>query len=263
MPLNKFQNSFKELMLDNPEALEAPPSALADICEVGEIALPERLKVYRNNIIVSLTEVMVATFPIIDKLVGRQFLELMARSFILESPPKQGCLNLYGEGFDQFIERFELAKSLPYLPDVARFEIALNAAYYAKDDEALDAEALAQIDRDTLPEIHLRPRESVNLVQSSFPLTAIQAFCSKENPEGQLRLDQGGESLIAYRPVLETQTVILDNDEFMMLAHLSESTLGAAVEAVLAQFPSFDFERFLQKHLSLGTFQSLAEHKAK
>ena len=256
MLLNEFQEEFKNLMLDDPKALDHPPEKLAAFCEVGEIALPDRLKVYRNNIIGSLTDVMVATFPVLDRLVGREFLELMARSYILENPPEHGCLSLYGDGFDEFIEGFELAKSLPYLPDVARFELALNKAYYAQDDQALNADALAAIAPDNLSEASLKPRYSVQLLRSRYPLTSIRAFCMAEKQDGQLNLDQGGEILMVHRPSLDTQTVILDEDEFMMLEHLQTSSLGEATEKTLKKFPDFDFQAFLQKHIALETFQA-------
>lgn len=256
MLLNEFQEEFKDLMLDDPKTLDHPPEKLAAFCEIGEIALPDRLKVYRNNIVGSLTDVMVATFPILDRLVGREFLELMARSYILENPPEHGCLSLYGEGFDGFIEAFELAKSLPYLPDVARFELALNKAYYAQDDTALKADALAAIAPDDLPNISLKPRHSVQLLRSRFPLTAIREFCMADKQDGQLNLDQGGEALMVYRPELETQTVILSEDEFMMLEQLQTSSLGEAAEKTLKHFPDFDFQAFLEKHITLETFRA-------
>jgi len=258
MQLNEFQKRFKDLMLDHPDALHAPPEDLVDLCRSGDIALPERLKVYRNNIVGSLTDVMLATFPVMEKLVGKEFLEMMARSFILKNPPNHGCLSLYGEGFAEFIEGFELAKSLPYLPDVARFELALNSAYYAADDRPLAAEALGRIAPEHLENLKLVLRDSVQLLRSRYPLSAIQDFCMSDTQEGTLNLDQGGERLMIFRPALNTQTVLLDEDEYLMLVLLADGqTLGAAVEKVLETHPNFDFQNFLQKHMSLETFRAL------
>ncbi len=256
MRLNEFQIAFKDLMLDHPNALNAPPSNLAEFCESGDIDLPTRLKVYRNNIVGSLTDLMVATFPLIKNLVGQEFLEGMARSFILAHPPQSGCLNLYGEGFGDFIEHFSPAASLPYLPDMARYELAMNAAYYARDCQPLLTNDLAAIAPDDLGDIVLKLRASAHLKQSRFLLTAIKAFCDN-NGEGQLDLDQGGEKLMVYRPKLEVKSVILDEDEFACLSLLNDrQTLGNAVEQILIQYPAFDFQAFLQKHLALGTFQA-------
>ena len=258
MQLNEFQSRFKELMLDHPKALDNPPEEMAAFCAEGDIPLSARLKVYRNNIVGSLTDVMLATFPVLENLVGKDFMEGMARSFILENPPSQGCLSLYGDGFAEFIEGFELAASLPYLPDVARFELALNKAYYAVDDEALTADALASIAPEVLGEMELRLRDSVQLVHSRYPLTAIRDFCMAEERDDKLDLDQGGEHLMIYRPQLDTQVIILADDEYAILGHLANGkTLGDAVEATLNTHQSFDFQSFLQKHLNLETFRAL------
>jgi len=201
--------------------------------------------------------VMIATFPITAQLVGREFLELMARSFILENPPKHGCLSLYGDGFSEFIEGFELAKSLPYLPDVARYELAINKAYYAKDDAALSADALSVIAPENLGDLKLKPRYSVHLLRSRYPLVKLQKFCMNENQEAQFNMDQGGVSLMIYRPALDTQSVELGDDEYDILNALQcDETLGTAVETVMNQHPNFDFQSFLQKHLSLETFRA-------
>jgi hypothetical protein len=258
MRLNEFQERFKDLMLDDPKVLDHPPGDLAAFCAEGDIPLPKRLSVYRNNIVGSLTDVMVATFPVTDKLVGRGFLELMARSFILKNPPEQGCLSLYGEGFAEFVEGFELAKSLPYLPDIVRFELALNKAYYAADDAALTAEALGAVSPEKLGDLQLSLRDSVHLVQSRFPLTAIRDFCMAEAPGEKLDIGQGGERLMIYRPDLESVSVPLEGAEYMMLEHLHAGrALGDAVESLLNKHENFDFQGFLQKHLALETFKAL------
>ncbi len=265
MQLNEFQNRFKELMLDHPKALENPPEDLAAFCDVktggGNINLPTRLKVYRNNIVGTLTDLMLTTFPVMEKLVGKDFLEGMSRSFILENPPNQGCLSLYGDGFAEFVEEFELAKSLPYLPDIARLELALNKAYYAQDDTALTAEELSNVAPEELEDLQLSLRDSVHLVSSRYPLTAIRDFCMAETQDGKLDLDQGSEKLIIYRPQLESVTALLESGEYLMLNNLAnEQTLGKAVENVMNVQDDFDFQVFLQKHLALETFKALASN---
>ena len=259
MQLNDIQKKFRDIMLDHPRALEAPPEDFAALFDAGDIALPERLKVYRNNIVGSLSEVLINTFPLVDNLVGRDFMKGMARSFVLEHPPQEGCLNDYGAGFERFIAGFEPAKSLPYLPDVAALEIALNGAYNAADDRPLTAQALAAIAPEDLPDLELKFRSSVRLVSSRFPIDKIRAFCLRnEDQDGQtLDIAQGGVTLMIYRPALEVETIALEADEFAMLKSLQAGqALGGALESVLSAHPDFDFQKFLQRHLELGVFRA-------
>ncbi|MGB0720048.1 MAG: putative DNA-binding domain-containing protein [Bdellovibrionales bacterium] len=262
MQLADIQHRFKDLMLDHPDALNSPPDDLASVFESGDIALPARLKVYRNNIVGSLTDIMAAGFPALEKLVGKDFFETAARSFILKNPPQSGCLTFYGQGFAEFLAAFAPAASLPYLPDIARLEIALNDSYYAADDRPLRAEDLAAIAPEDLGNTVLALRDSVKLLQSPYPVCAIYDFALADDPQGTLDINSGGESVMVSRPHLETQIAPLAHDEFVMLSALAQSIpLGEAAANVLGRYPDFDFQAFLQKHLSLETFVILGANK--
>jgi hypothetical protein len=262
MRLNEFQQQFKDLMLDHPDALQTPPEALADFCMSGDIPLPERLSVYRNNIVGSLTDVMRSSFPVLEALVGQEFLEGMARAFILKNPPARGCLNFYGAGFAEFIEGFAPAKSLPYLPDIARFELALGQSYYADEDRAMAAEELGTIAPDDLGALQLFLRESVRLISSPYPLVALRDYCLAGANGQPPALDQGGATIMVYRPDYNVEVIETQVDEHLMLSTLQTGqALGTSVEAVLAHHPEFDFGAFLQKHIARETFLPLATNE--
>jgi len=258
MRLNNIQESFKDLMLQPPQALETPGEAFAALFEEGDIPLHERLKVYRSNVIGGITDALIATFPLLKDLVGEEFLRDMARAFVIQNPPQAGCLNMYGAGFDTFIETFPLAKDLQYLPDIARLELAINEAYFAPDDESLSAQSLSAILPESLPALHLKLRASARLIESKFPLDKIRAFCL--DPENQTvpNIQAGGVNLLILRPKLDIEFTLLDDDELMALSLLQKkNTFGAAIEQTLQAFPSFDLPAFLQKHIALETFQTL------
>ena len=259
MRLNEFQECFKDLMLDTPEALERPPADLAKFCRKDHMTLPARLGVYRNNIIGSITDMLVATFPLLEKLVGKEFLASMARRFLRDNPPTDGCLNLYGNGFAEFIENFAPAKGLPYLPDMARLELAMNKAYYARDDAPLKAKSLANIAPDSIGDTHLRLRDSVHLIFSPYPLIALQEFCLAEGMGEPPDLEQGQDYLMVYRPYLDIETIALESSEYELLKNLqNKQVLEEAVSAVIGIDEAFDFQAFLQRHLALETFSTLS-----
>lgn len=261
MRLNDVQTRFKNMMLDHPDALKHPAEDFASLFEAGNIPLSVRLGVYRNNIVGSLTDVMIAGFPLIDNLVGREFMEMMTRSFILENPPQSGCLNLYGEGFDTFIENFELAKTLPYLPDVARLEIALNAGYYAPDDTPIHADSLAGITPDSLAVTSLLPRNAVRLVSSPYPLDKIRNFCLSDAGDKTEALDisTGGCRLLIHRQMLEVRISALRKGEYIFLSALiAGQTLGEALEHTLTLDRAFDVHSALQRLFTLEAFSAIA-----
>ncbi len=257
MQLNKIQKNFKKLMLDHPDALENPPKDFADIFEEKHIPLAKRLKVYRNNIVGSLSEVIIASFPIIENLVGKEFMENMARHYVIQNPPTEGCLNQYGTTLPNFIKTFEPAKSLPYLADIARLEIAMNDAYYAKDHETLTAEDFGKILPEHLPETIIKIGSSVQLITFDYPVTTIRDYCLSDDQEQTLDISTGEEILLIHRPELEVFITPIAEDEYAMLENLKQHNLGDAVEITLLQYPDFDFQPFLQKHLDIKTFSTL------
>lgn len=258
MLLNEIQEHFRDLMLDHPDAVYALGDEFSAVFEEKQIPLPDRLKVYRNNIVGSLTDVVVAGFPVMEVLVGKEFMEGMARSFVLKQPPEQGCLNQYGAGFDDFVRDFAPAQSLPYLSDVARMELAMNKAYYAKDQAAVTAEDFGQILPDHLAETEIEIGANVHCLSFDYPVSRIREYCLNEEAQKEaLDLDGGGEKLMIHRPALEVFITALADDEYEMIRNLREHNLGDAVELTMVQYPEFDFQAFLQKHLDLKTFTDL------
>ena len=85
----------------------------------GKIA-PKRFSVYRNNVIVSLTEALEQTFPAIQNLLGEEYFKALARAFVVQHPPKSPVLIWYGADFAAFIEAFPPLEAYPYLATSAR-----------------------------------------------------------------------------------------------------------------------------------------------
>lgn len=255
MRLNEMQDRFAALMLDHPDALKAPEDNFAAQFETGGTPLPERLKIYRNNIVNSMTDALADKLPLCENLVEREFLEGLCRSFALENPPQGGCLNSYGAGLPDFIAGFEPAKSLPYLADMAALELAMNAAYYAPDDTPLTAKQLQAIAPDALGDIRLKPRANIIIMRSRYPLLAIKEFCENDG-EGDVDMSAQIEAnIMVSRPLFEIQLMPLAPDETAMLEALkANQSLGDAAQAVLNDYPDFDFGAFLMKHIELETF---------
>lgn len=260
MKLSKIQALFSRTMLDHRDEVAKQDPLLASLFSNDTNILPERLKIYRNNIIGSLSKALLATYPLIKALTGHEFATVLMRAYVLENPPSDASLARYGEGLDAFINNFAPAKNLPYLPDVAKLEWAMNEAYYAPDDRPLAPEDLQSPPAENLSDLSLRPRSSVRLLASPWPLESIRTFCLnyREDSDDMLNLDQGNSRLMVFRPRLSVEVVSLDHDEYVWLEFLAEGhTLGAALESLFKVFPSFDFQGCLQKHLRLETFSAL------
>ena len=161
------QTEFRERLLDPasppPTGVRNPDGAQAT----------KRFDVYRNNVAVSLTDALEAAFPVINKLVGNKFFRAMAGVYLRAHPPKSPLMMFYGDDMPDFLAGFGPAQSLPYLPDVARLELALRHSYHAADATPVAPDALAQIAPDDLPNVTFTFAPSVYLIASRFPLHSI------------------------------------------------------------------------------------------
>lgn len=256
MRLNEFQENFKALMLAPRHALSQTPQGFLDHLEGDNIALMDRLGVYHNNIMSSLSDALIATFPTLLSLTGEDFLRSTARAFIMENPPDSGCLQTYGQGFDTFLTQHPSAENFPYLADVARFEIAINDSYYAQDDAPLFPSELAAIQEDRLANTTLLLRKSARLFQSFYPVQDIHNYCKNQGTATLPDMNNlYPRHMLVLRPSLEVLTFSVPEDEHAFLCALENGqTLGDALEKSIIKYPDFDLASFLQKNLTLGTF---------
>src|SRR5215467_8549777 len=129
-------------------------------------AAVKRYNVYRNNVTVSLINALAATFPATLRITGVDFFRAMARFYVRATPPSSPLLFDYGRDFPDFIERYEYAQSVPWLPDVARIERAWLDAYHAADVQPLMPHDLGAIPSERLPNIVLKPHPATQVVRS-------------------------------------------------------------------------------------------------
>jgi hypothetical protein len=92
--------------------------ALVRIADDG-FAAAARLNIYRNNVAITLIAALRLAYPAVDKLVGSDFFDGVARAFIAQHPPRTACLSDYGGEFPDFLAALPAAAALAYLPDVA------------------------------------------------------------------------------------------------------------------------------------------------
>lgn len=179
-------------------------------------ALDRRFLVYRNNVQHGLSSALSQRFPVIERLVGTEFFKAMARVFAASHPPQSPVMIDWGGDFPAFLAAFEPVAKLPYLPDVARLELARGHAYHAADASVADPSALAAGDPSDLRLI-LAP--SVRAYRSDWPAVSIWAL----NQPGaqQTPLPQGPQfALIARTRGYDVPVLALDAAQHAVLCRL-------------------------------------------
>lgn len=242
--LAELQSAFRDA-LDG----DSPPAGIAG----DPAAAAKRFAVYRNNVARSLAEALAARFPVIERLVGADFFRALARVHVAESPPASPLLFAWGGDFPAFLGRFRPVAALPYLPDVARLELARGRAWHAADAAPLPphrlAEAAAAADR-----VRLRLHPALALVGSRFAhLTIWEANQPGTPSQGRLSA-WGPEAALVLRDAADAVRVLRlsPGDAALIDGLAADLRLLAAAEAAADAEPGHDPTPLLGALASFG-----------
>src|SRR5262249_14119357 len=148
--------------------------AAAAACIVNDGIDPvARLGIYRNTFASVLTNALRLSYPSVQRLVGVECFEGVARLFIEAEPPRSANLDDYGVGFAEFLSGFDAIARLAYLPDVARLEWTVNRALHAADVASLDINRLGTLKKDEQARVCFTPHPSSKLLRLDHPADAI------------------------------------------------------------------------------------------
>lgn len=253
-PLRELQSAMAGSVL---RSADAPLTALI---RADGIAAEGRLQVYRNNTFGSLTAALKDSFPVVCQLVDERFFGYAAQEYIRAHPPRAPRLAEYGADFAAFLAAFEPVRHLAYLPDVARLEWAVNAAYHAADAPPLDPARIAAVSQERYPLLTFVAHPSLQLFASDFPVDRIwQAHQPDGDLESGVDLSSGGCRLLIDRHDQEIRFLTIDPAGFALATALCDGlALQAAYERAAAVDAAFELIPALGTHLGRGTFTDFA-----
>jgi len=224
---------------------------------IGDGFAPEqRLNIHRNNTTILLSDALGATYSVVQKLVGEDFFNAVARLFVRAQPPRSPCLFEYGAGFADFLATLPAAQDLPYLADVARLEWCWNEAFHAPDVVPLTSADLADVAPDCYGNLVFTPHPSLRLLASPFPVKEIWDInqCGAD-PQASVSLDEGPQSLVMLRPRGSVEMIELSPGGFVLSEHLARgATLEQAFVAASDVETQFDPASTLAVLIGAGAF---------
>jgi hypothetical protein len=242
--LATIQQIFSAALLD-PGQTDAATALFAG-------AMPrvrERLAIYRGNSIANTAKALAGAYPIIGKLVGNAFFDGLARAYRRSDPPTSGDLNDFGAQFAAFLTAFPHARSLPYLPDVARLEWLAHRAHYAADEGPFAIARLKNLAGHNYAGARVRLHPAVAVLESRYPLYRIWEV-HQDDYRGEIAvdLDSGPQCVLVYRPRFRSAVAWLTAGEFAFLSAVAQhATLGTALQSALAADAQFDLAASLQR----------------
>lgn len=230
--MNISQTEFTKALLDPSRPA---PAGLSD-----QAARPSgrRFDVYRNNVVVSLTEALETGFPVVTRLIGRENMKGLAGLYLRAHPPTSPLMMHYGDALPAFLEGLEQLSHIGYLPDIARLELALRRSYHAADAPPIDPAALAAIAPEQLENVQLTLAPAVRVIRSDWPIQSIWRFnTQKDAPKPQ----SGRQDILITRPGFDPELHLLPPGAANWIeAIASGATIGEAMEKAQEQADDFD-----------------------
>jgi len=250
--------SLRELQLDFADALFAGDSARPPFATIPDERVAERIAVYRRALFANYGNALGATYPVVRKLVGAAFFSAAVEAFVRDHPPTSGDLNVYGDAFPAFLDRYPHAAGLPYLGDVARLEWAQDEANRAAAADTTPEQVLAMlaaIAPERLASIRLELAQSCRFVTSRFPVLRIWRSNQESDGGGErVSLDEGGDALLIRREATGITIERIAAAEHTWLASVAAAApLGIALDRVQATGDPFDFAAVLRARIGDGS----------
>ena len=252
LTLRELQWEFRSALLAGRDG--EPAGAIgAEIVPDG-LSPESRLAIYRHHVLTTLTSILKETYPVVVRLVADGFFAYAADTFVRRHPPAAPCLFEYGAGFADFLAAFPPCRDLVYLPDVARLEWAMHAAWHAEDVCVADREALRHVAPGALGGVTLRLDPSLTLLSSPWPVDGIwRANQPGADASATLDLAAGGVCLEIRRLGDDVVWRTLPAPVHAFRAALASGVaLGESADAALAAGADFDLARALATLIDEG-----------
>lgn len=255
--LRELQRGFADSLLGDPAGAAAANWITFQLRNDG-LPAAQRLQVYRNNFRVSLTEALVAVYPVIQRLVGVPYFTQAARRYLREHPSPSGDLHDFGESFPDYLATLPELRAHPYMADVARLEWSWHRVFHAPDVHAtVTAQQLATLDEARWERAQFVLHPATRLVISHYPVLGIW-LANQDGSDGAVDLSGGGEQVLIARGLDGVELRPISLGEYALLAAFADGrVLAAAFEQAQRVEPGFDLAASLSRFIQQNLFVAL------
>jgi uncharacterized protein len=209
------QNAFAQAVRDAKQIGDLLPMLS------GDAGLnTRRLALYRGNVVAHAGRALQAAYPVLEQIVGAEFFTGLSRTFWKARPPQSGDWNEYGRAMADFLQDFEPAAAMAYLPDLARLEWCAHAATYAADSPAIheaDSPAIKEVQDDPLT---LLRRPGTAVLASQHPVADIWHAHQADASIALADIAWEPQGAIVFRKGMAVQVAALPHEQAAALAAL-------------------------------------------
>ncbi|WP_019026511.1 DNA-binding domain-containing protein [Colwellia piezophila] len=247
--------------------LTANNISMATELDTRSISAQGLMGIYQHSAIANITSSLSLTYPVVEKLVGKDFFAQVSRQYIFIYWPTTANMDDYGENFPLFVAELEQAKSLTYLKDVAQLEWLFHQCSLAKDSITFDWTLLAKVAPADALQLNFILAPSVALIKSTQPIDKIWQMNQENVPDNsELALDGDNETnIVLFKQALKTQMITISASEFALLQSFAQGhSFEMAIERVMANTTMIEadssIDNILKKYIALGVICGFSKY---
>ena len=251
------EHCYRAFMLDDSTALQLA-------VRNNGVSAEHRIQIYQNNARETFRKALLASYPVIERLVGSECFAGLALKYMREHPSRSGDLQGFGTGFADFLTEVYENTRFSYLADVARLEWALEEVHLEPNEELLEPAELSTVSEADHPTLVFRLRKAVRLVRSPFPVLSIWR-ANQPGADTRIDLDKGAEQVAVLRSGDDLKMHPLDPDSFALATSFAHgASLQEAYESLSSDLDektdaeSPNLAAALQSVMGLGLLSSFS-----
>ena len=162
LTLKALQEAFSQTLLYQPSDITL------QVKEKAGFTTDQLLQIHRNNFVISVTESLKAVYNCTLQLVGEEFFESVARHYLLNNPPAENNIRVYGEGFPEYLSTLPQLAEMPYIAEMAKFESLYEHSQNLPIQQGVfDPQALQQVAADDFAELQFLVRSDCLVFDST------------------------------------------------------------------------------------------------
>jgi hypothetical protein len=190
-----------------------------------------RLRAYTGGYPARIGESLRESFPALAHVLGAGGFDALVRRYLPHAPAGIYNLNDVGGGLAAFLCTDVAGRELPFAPDLARLEWAVQRAFHAREKELLDPASTAGWTLEDWSAAVLELQPSVAVVRSSWPIRDVWA--ARDTPVEEIDIETEGRAdrVLVHRAGYRVACESIDDDEANAIEALCRGvTLGEVAE---------------------------------
>lgn len=235
--------------------LKSSNTDILNLITPHSVSAAHEFAIYQNSVIGLKQKSLQTIYAVCHRLVGTEFFIAMITEYIQQTPSRSADLAHYGATLAEFIEHFIPAKSLPYLPDVARLEWAWHRLYSHRFTAPLDFQKLQLRYQENNSDIIFILGDHCTLLQSIYPVHQIWEVNQPTYAGDQTVIleDSQGFFYLIWCKELVNHINSLEKPVWQLLFYISQQwRLEDIYQALIEEFPDIDFSLLLSHVIDQG-----------